>query len=378
VIALFQVALPYELLVLPEDELQLLKYTTDSPVAGTEGFEVLVGPPYRSRLSEADPDGVIPPDFFNPSDPQPVDATIDVGGVSPIRCDAIVVQIVAREFDRRVESSQETMLSLRSVACDATNGLLERLRVLTRAVHLKPLNPENLLYRIVMLDDSGIPVEPEEGKWRQFGTHRFLIRYTAVTAPIWQELVDLGEYETPPWDELLLDAMDLDVELGPSVVLAATAVETRIATALDVLAADKLDSELWTWMNDRNDDFTKTPAVSEQLDQLLGSLGGRSLKDEPDLWEAGVQLRQARNSFVHEGRPLLGRKAKVPVTREKARELVVKAGEIIDFIEGLLPQEQRRPRLVNDVQVSTTVTIAVQQGNPQDDETPGGPVVTPS
>jgi hypothetical protein len=372
VIALFQIALPYELLVLPEDELQLLRYTSESPVAGTEAFEVVVGPLYRSRLSEADPDSVIPLHFFNPADPQPVDVTTEVGGVSPVRCDAIVVQIVAEEFDRRVESSQETLQSLRDVACDATNGLLERLRVLTRAVHLKPLSPENLLFRIVMLDDSETLLELEEGKWRESGTHRFLIRLTAVTAPIWQELVDLGEYETPPWDELLLDAMDLDVELGPSVVLAATAVETRISTALDVLAADKLDSELWAWMNHRNDDFTKTPAVSEQLDQLLGSLGGRSLKDVPDLWEAGVQLRQARNSFVHEGCALLGKKTKVPVTREKARELVVKAGEIIDFIEGQLPVDQRRPRLVNEVKVTTTKTFAFLQLDSKDDETQGG------
>jgi hypothetical protein len=146
----------------------------------------------------------------------------------------------------------------------------------------------------------------------------------------------LGGYEAPPWAELLLDAMDLDAELGPSLVLAATAVETRIANALDLLAGGKLSDRLWAWLRDREGDYIRTPSVAEQLDVLLEVLGGRSLKDDARLWAAGVHLRDARNSFVHEGRATFG-KSKQVVTREKARELIQQAGEIIDFIEGLLP-----------------------------------------
>lgn len=365
-IALFQVALPYDVLILPGDELQPLGYEGDAHIEGIEKFEVLVGPPYRSRLSE-DKSGVVigDPDLFNPAEPQPIETNVEVGGVAPVRCDAIAVSIIAAEFDRRQETAVATVGSLVVVVvvCDAMNGLLQRLRVLARATHMKPLTPDGLLYRLVLLDDAGALVEAEEGKWRQFGTASFQIRHTAMTPAIWEELAELGEYETPPWDELLLDAMDLDVELGPSLVLAATAVETRIAKALDVLAIGKISPELWSWINDRNKDYTKTPAVAEQLDQLLKSLGGRSLKNDPRLWEAGVHLRQARNSFVHDGRAVLGN-AKTPITRQKARELVALAGEIIDFIEALLPEDHRRPRLRNEVQVTTTLPIAAPQSAP--------------
>jgi hypothetical protein len=159
--------------------------------------------------------------------------------------------------------------------------------------------------------------------------------------------------------------MDLDVELGPSLVLAATAVETRVATALDLLASDKVDDDLWAWINERGDDYTKIPTIAEQLDQLLKSLGGRSLKDDPRLWQAGVHLRQARNSFVHDGRAALGKKTKTLVTRTKARELVAQAGEIIDFIEALLPEDSRRPRLQNDVEVTTTKPVRFGPRQPE-------------
>jgi len=341
VIALFQVALPYDLLTLPDEQLEPLSYDGDATIDGIDEFDVYVGPPYHSRLSEAESEGIVfDPDLFNPADPQPVETNITVGGVAPIRCDAIQVKIVAAPFDRQQGRGADTVRPLVVVVCDAINGLLQRLRVLSRATHMKPVTPDGLLYRLVLLEDSGAPVKAEEGKWRQLNTSRFQITYTAVTPAIWQELVGLGEYETPPWDELLLDAMDLDVEMGPSLVLAATAVQTRIVNALDVLAENKVESELWAWINDRDEDYMKTPAVSEQLDHLLKSLGARSLKDDQALWQAGVQLRQARNSFVHDGRAVLGKRTKTPITREKARELVTKAGEIIDFIEALPPRRQ--------------------------------------
>jgi hypothetical protein len=360
-IALSQVALPYELLVLPNQELPPLTYHGDREIEGIDEFQVLVGPPYRSRLSESSPDEpAFDLNLFNPVDPQPADANVTVGGVPAVRCDAIAVRIIASHFERAQEAAYEVVQSLLAVVCDAVNDLLQRLRVLARVTHMKPLTPDGLLFRVVLLDDSGAPVEAEEGKWRQMNSSGSVqIRQTAVTPAIWQELVDLGEYETPPWDELLLDAMDLDVELGPSLVLAATAVETRIANALDVLASERVDGDLWTWINDRDDDFTKTPTVSEQLDHLLKTMGGRSLKDDSRLWQAGVQLRQARNTFVHDGRAMLGRRTKTPVTQERARELVTQAGEIIDFIEALLPEDKRRPRLQNEVEVTTTTTIWV-------------------
>jgi hypothetical protein len=204
----------------------------------------------------------------------------------------------------------------------------------------------------------------EEEKYRQAFNSTERIELMAVTPTTWLQVAGLGEYEEPPWDELLLDAMDLDVELGPSLVLAATAVETRIATALDVLAEGKLSDRLWTWIRDREGGYVQEPSVAEQLDVFLEALGGRSLKDDARMWEAGANLREARNRFVHEGRATIG-KSKEAVTRQKARELVRQAGEIIDFIEELLPEEHRRPRLKEEARVDTTFVIVPPQTTPE-------------
>ena len=132
--------------------------------------------------------------------------------------------------------------------------------------------------------------------------------------------------------------------------------ETRIESALNILAEGKVSDALWTWVRDRGDDYTLTPSVSDQLDVLLEAFGGRSLKEDSRLWAAHLHLRKARNSFVHQGRALLG-KRKEPVTREKARELVQQAREIIDFIEALLPEDQRRPRLKRRSEVVTDIAL---------------------
>jgi hypothetical protein len=373
-IALLQIALqPYELLTVPGQELTALRYSGDVAIEGIEVSNVLVLPPYRSRLSERDAAQMdFDAELFNPADPQPVDANVTVDGVAAVRCDAIAVNIVTAEFDRGIEGSQEAVQALLTVGCAAVNGLLERLRVMARATHIKPLPPpDKLLFRLVLMDDSGTPIAKEEGKWKQIhSSGSLLLAYTAVTPAIWSELVDLGEYEIPPWDELLLDALGLDAELGPSLVLAATAVETRVATALDVLAIDNVNPDLWAWINDRDDDYRKTPSIEEQLGELLRIFGGRSLKDEARLWDASIDLRRARNSFVHRGRPVLGKKIRTPVTREKARELVAQAGEIIDFIEALLPEDHRRPRIQAQSPVSVTMPLIVRPPEGVDPATP--------
>jgi hypothetical protein len=73
-----------------------------------------------------------------------------------------------------------------------------------------------------------------------------------------------------------------------------------------------------------------------------------------------VHLRSARNSFVHEGQPLLGKGAnRQPVTRDKARELIRQARQIINFIQAFLPENQRRPHLVRQSEVTISATVAL-------------------
>jgi hypothetical protein len=90
------------------------------------------------------------------------------------------------------------------------------------------------------------------------------------------------EFEVTPWDTLFLDALDLLPEVGPALVLTYTALETRVESALDVLAPESdISEEFWRWIRDRQSDWRAEPSVADHLDQVLRELGGRSLKDEP-------------------------------------------------------------------------------------------------
>src|SRR5205823_5949027 len=74
-------------------------------------------------------------------------------------------------------------------------------------------------------------------------------------------------------------------------------------------------------------------------DQLLQAFTGRSLKDDPALWQSFKNLRDARNSFVHEGQARIGGTL---VDADKTHELVAAAGRVLDWFDALLPEDQRR------------------------------------
>jgi len=76
--------------------------------------------------------------------------------------------------------------------------------------------------------------------------------------------------------------------------------------------------------------------MNEQFDHLLKILSGYSLKEDGPLWEAFRNLRNARNSFVHEGTARVGR---APVSIDQARQLLGKSMEIIAAIRKRLPED---------------------------------------
>jgi hypothetical protein len=124
--------------------------------------------------------------------------------------------------------------------------------------------------------------------------------------------------------------------IGPALVLAATALEVFISRVLDRLAPTKVvPPELWHWINER-DNRLKEPALEEQYDVLMKFLTGHSLKDEPLLWEAFKNLKDARNAFVHEGIAKIGR---IPVSTETANKLIASASNIIEKTREWLPNE---------------------------------------
>lgn len=151
------------------------------------------------------------------------------------------------------------------------------------------------------LTDSGEAFERRDGFVRGRGAAGIDVEQRAWIAPeLWTGLQTVTiAPPIPPSDELLLDAREAWRHVGASVVLAAAAIEHRIATALNILARlkpDVVSAAMWEWLNDR-DDYRKEPSVEEKLSDLLKLLVGHSLKEERALWESYSELRKARNSF---------------------------------------------------------------------------------
>jgi hypothetical protein len=185
--------------------------------------------------------------------------------------------------------------------------------------------------------------EPQEGFRRGLGGVSWRWQILALHEDLWQAAAALpDDFEPTAWDTLLLDALDLLPEVGPALVLASAAVETRIESALDVLASELgVPTGLWDWLNGRGSSPRRGPTLVEQADSLLRDVAGHSLKDDRRLWDAFQDLRKARNSFVHEGAAKIDG---VVVTAERAHAFLPLAGEIIEWIERLLPDGHQRPR----------------------------------
>jgi hypothetical protein len=228
---------------------------------------------------------------------------------------------------------------------------------------------------MLFLNDDETELEKTPGEFRRLFGSSSQERVVALDVPIWGAIKSLPiNYEPEPSDELLLDAYGLLPQVGPAIVLAYTAIETRIARALDRLAAlVGVNPVLWGWINDRGN-FIKDPSTAEQLDVLAKSLIGKSLKDEARLWEGYQNLRQARNGFVHAGKATIG-KNQVEVDAAQANELIQGAERIIDWIEGLLPEPERRPRFQSPNQLTVMRLLLAVPDDPAagDNGTDAGP-----
>jgi hypothetical protein len=225
------------------------------------------------------------------------------------------------------------------------NSFLTRLRVVTSASFIQPIDENDARWMIEYLNDDETTLPPEDGKLPSSSFTPIIINNAIIDAYSWERIHELPpHYEMPPWQTLLLDARDMWRDPGPALVLAATAHETLIQWALDKLAAKSdIPVDLWSWIKDRGD-FRKEASVSEKFDILLKTLGGRSLKEDNILWECFTQTRDARNSFVHEGLLTVDKGNKKQVlTVEKARKLVDKAGEIATFVRDTLPEAEKWP-----------------------------------
>ncbi len=295
-------------------------------------------------------------DGVRPADKQNATDAILMDGTPTIQANLLQVDFVKEDFDRRRQEEEGIPTYERGdpsivLVFEVVNNFLTRMRALTRGGQIKPLGPNNTFWRLDYLTDNQeeLPHDPKLRRRELAATVRF--RTIGVNKHIWTSIEKLpADFRSATWDNLLLDAGELLPDVGPSIVVAYAALETFISWCIGHLARSaNLPPGLWEWIEERDKDHYKQPSVSEGFDVLLRIFTNRSLKDEPRLWECFRNLQSARHSFVHEGRPMIGGEE---VSVKTATRMVSGASEVIDWVERLLPEASRRPRLDRKVEFS--------------------------
>jgi hypothetical protein len=88
-------------------------------------------------------------------------------------------------------------------------------------------------WSIEYLDDSGNPLQTEDGKFRERTSHGGDLPWGAVFDQSFQSaLTDLDSAPPAPWDQLMLEALDELPATGPAVVLAYAAFEQLVNTVI--------------------------------------------------------------------------------------------------------------------------------------------------
>lgn len=365
-IARFRVLLPFAFSVRQGDDLKPCEFVLGD-------YRVRIHPPSQATIDPADTEAVSPVPLCNaleglrPLDPQNTTDSILMDGVPTIQANLLQIDFLKAEFDRRqlgapppegLEALGDPPVRL---VFSIANNFLASIRTLTRGSQVKILSPYSTFWRLDYLTDNEEELPPQPGLFQRRFAASVSWRVTGLDSTIWAKVRALPLDFTPPiWDTLLLDAEALLPDVGASIVLAYAGLETFIAWCLDQLAPlAHVPPDIWRWINVR-ERHEKEPSVTEQYDQLLRIFTNKSLKDENQLWEAYKNLRDARHSFVHEGKPVVGGEV---VTAELAAKIVGQAKAIVDWVELLLPDALRRPKL-NRLVVFTLQKMRVAPGAP--------------
>jgi hypothetical protein len=233
-----------------------------------------------------------------------------------------------------------------AVITRAVDSLLTRLGYVTQSD--LAINWSVSTHQLKYLNDDGTEV-PQDAELlsRTEGIGREFRVPLTLTEQIWHDVHSLPrDFAPPAWHDLLVDATLPSRAgthaVGTAIVLAYTSLEVFIAEILNKLAAKtELPTDLWTWLNKRGGDLDKLPTTEEQFDTLLKHFTKHSLKaEDKTLWQACIDLRKARNSFVHEGSAKIAGK---PVSPADAPKLVDSACEIISWVRNVLPEDLKWP-----------------------------------
>lgn len=290
--------------------------------------------------------------------------SITINDNPAFRADTLLVDFIRDDFDRKkdVDVWDPPIALIEEVV----NAFLDRIRYVTKSMTLKPIsmmeNPD-VYWRIEYLDDTGQSIPSTEELANKKGLVKFRFSWTALTPEIWNDLTNLpNDFRIPSWYKLQLDALDALPDIGVAVVLAATSLEVFISQILDLLNGENTTpTPLWKWVNDVSRGIGRVPRPDEQFDGLLRIFTGFSLKDDANLWKAYNNLREARNSFVHEGTAYIkDHRRRILLTSTGAAELVKKTLDITSLVKAHLPEKLQWPEFDHRINVSCIKKIPVK------------------
>jgi len=358
-IARYRVLLPVTIAVGDRDRLSAHEYQAGA-------YSVRAYPPYQAKgLNQRGTAPSVPElrDAVLPLENPPAVPRVTVDGAGATLANALQIDFGKDDFDRttnqgppeaHIHDPPSSFLLL------TANRLLDRLRSVLQSDALDPITSRAISY-VQYLNDDGSDLAKEEGKHRGWAAFEGRFSVVALSPAQWNHYLGaVPEYEPPVWESMQLDALALLPQVGPAIVLAAAALETLIVRSLDLLIRPSgIPHELWSFMNDR-EQYWKEPSVNDRFTTLLHVTTGRSLKDKAKLWKAHNDLRYARNKFVHEGRCVTKSTKKgreVELNEESARKLINTAGEIIQWMEEVLPRTMRRLHLDAQPKVEMVVPV---------------------
>ena len=308
-----------------------------------DGYEVTVHPPQQALVSPEDLSGMSVVPLLeamrqvrpNPSPKTAAGVELDAKSVVPLNL--LVIDFKKDELKRSGEDFEPSF----DLVFEFANDVLARMRSVLRVASIRPLRLATTAARIDYLNDDGSPVDADGVTPRSHVLGASSFSVAVLRSEAWADASALApDFEPRPWDEMLMDASDVLPRIEAAIVLAFAALESFIDWALEEFAAaGAVDPALYRWIAER-DNIEKRPSPKDRYDVLLKALGGKSLKDEPDLWTLFSDLYRVRNKSAHEGHATLNG---VRVNLDKARELVGGAERIIAWAEQLLPEEMRRP-----------------------------------
>jgi hypothetical protein len=275
-----------------------------------------------------------------------------INGKSSFQANGLRIYFQKDNFDRRktIDCDPPYTLILRTI-----NSFLSKLRFVTRNSRIRTVDFPMISWNLRYLNDDESELEESKELVRGRFARHFKSTLAGLDNSIWQEVFKLPyDYSVPKWEELILDAQEALPEIGPSIVLALTALEVFISHVLGELSKNKaVPDDLWEWLNNRQW-WLQNPSTDEQFDVLLKILLGISLKENTDLWESYKNLKTARNSFIHEGIAKIGDSV---LSQEKALQLLKKAKDIIKFVKEKLPKQLQWPEYKFSIKIEAKLRL---------------------